>query len=104
MRVFSLEYIRQCLNSDQVNLLANKKKNSFKLKKEVGPFIVKDKPALPKAEERIKEMGLELTKSWNYDPHGIITTIRKTYDLFPYPHQSKSDIEKLANLESWEDV
>jgi hypothetical protein len=62
LRVFSLEFIRQHLNYDHVNFLANKKKTSFKLKKEVGPFIVKDKSTLQEVEERLKEMGLELTK------------------------------------------
>jgi len=84
--------------------LANKKKTSFKLKKELGPFIVKDNSTLQEVEEHLKEMGLDLTKAWNYDPHGVITTIRKKYGLLPYPHKSNPDIENLANLESLEDV
>jgi hypothetical protein len=95
LRFFSLEFIRQRLNYDHVNFLANKKKTSFKLKKEVGPFIVKDKSALQEEEEHLKEMGLELAETWNYDPHGVITARRKKYGLLPYPHQSKPNIEKL---------
>jgi hypothetical protein len=46
LRSFSLEFIRQRLNFDHVNLLANKKKTCLKMKKEVGIVIVKDKSEL----------------------------------------------------------
>jgi hypothetical protein len=49
-------------------------------------------------------MGLELVETWNYYPRGVITTRKKKYGLLPYPRQSKPNFEKLANLESWEDV
>jgi len=104
LRIFSLELIRQRLNYDHVNFLSNKKKTSFNLKKEVGPFIVKDRSALQEAEERLKEMGFELANTWNYYPHGVITTTRKKYGLPPYSHQLKPKREKVENLGSWEDV
>ena len=40
MRIFSLEYLRQILNSDSINFMATKKKTQFKLKNQVGPFII----------------------------------------------------------------
>jgi hypothetical protein len=60
LRIFSLEFVRRGLNFDHVNLLSNINKTSFKLKKEVGPFIVKDRSTLQEAEEHLKEMGLDL--------------------------------------------
>jgi hypothetical protein len=104
LRVLSLEFIRQHLNSNHVNLFANKKKTYFKLNKEVGPFIVKDKSSFQEAWECLKEMGLDIIEAWHYDPHGVIITRRKKYGLLPYPHQSKPYIEKLADLARWEDV
>ena len=38
MRLFSLEYIRQIIDSDSTNLLAAKKKTRFKIKNQVVPF------------------------------------------------------------------
>ena len=38
MRVFALEYLRQILNSDSINLLAATKKTQFKLKNQIGPL------------------------------------------------------------------
>jgi hypothetical protein len=44
--IFSLEYIRQRLNSDEIHFVPNKYKVNFKLKKEVGPFIVNTRSTL----------------------------------------------------------
>ena len=47
MRIFSLEYFRQIINSDEVNFLAVKKKTQFKMKNQFGPFICNNKEAGP---------------------------------------------------------
>jgi hypothetical protein len=39
-----------------------------------------------------------------YDPYLIITTKRMEHGTTPYGHQSKPQLEELANQESWEDV
>ena len=40
MRIFALEYLRQILNADSINFMEAKKKTQFKLKNQVGPFII----------------------------------------------------------------
>ena len=47
MRLFALEYIRQILNSDEINFLAAKKKTQFKIKNQVGPFFCNNRDAGP---------------------------------------------------------
>jgi hypothetical protein len=39
-RMFSLEYVRQILSSNEIHFVSNKHKATFKLKKDVGPFII----------------------------------------------------------------
>jgi len=39
MRTFSLEYIIQMLNSDDIHFVVAKKKSQFQIKTQVGPFI-----------------------------------------------------------------
>ena len=43
MIIFSLEYLRQILNFDSINFLAARKKTQFKLKNQVGPFIINNR-------------------------------------------------------------
>jgi len=45
MRIFSLEYFRQIINSDEVNFLSAKKKTQFKMKNQLGPFIFNNRDA-----------------------------------------------------------
>ena len=45
-RIFALEYLRQILNANAVNFIASKKKAQFKLKNQIGPFIVNSRDAL----------------------------------------------------------
>ena len=71
MRVFSLEYIRQILNSDSINLLVAKKKTQFKLKNQVGPFIWNHREAGIEASKQLLEYKFEEIFLWNYDPNGI---------------------------------
>lgn len=45
MRLFVLEYIREILNSYEVNFLSAKKKTQFKIKNQIGPFIINNRNA-----------------------------------------------------------
>jgi len=40
MRIFSLEYARNMLNMDEFHFVSNKNKVQFKLKENVGKYIV----------------------------------------------------------------
>ena len=44
-RIFAPEYLKQLLNADEVNFMASRKKTQFKLKNQVGPFIVNNREA-----------------------------------------------------------
>jgi len=40
MRIFALEFIRQSMRMDEIHFVSRKHKAQFKLKAQVGPFIV----------------------------------------------------------------
>jgi hypothetical protein len=52
-RIFSLEYIRQRFNFDQINFGTINQKTTFSLPTEVFYFIVKNKSALPCVENNV---------------------------------------------------
>ena len=56
MRIFSLEYIRQILNSDEINFLSTKKKTQFKIKNQLGPFICNNRNAGKEADKCLQKL------------------------------------------------
>jgi hypothetical protein len=104
IRIFALEYIRQRLNFDYIHFSSKKQKVTFKLKKEVGPFIVNTRATFQVAEKLLQEMGFQQGEVWTYDPHLIITNKRTKMGTIPYGHHSKPQLEPLENQDSWEDV
>jgi len=49
-------------------------------------------------------MGFQQGEMWIYDLHSIISKRRTKFGSIPYQHQSKQQLEMLANQDSWEDV
>lgn len=64
MRIFSLEYFRQIIKSDEVNFLAAKKKAQFKVKKKLGPFICNNREVGPKADKILQQMKFKNIFMW----------------------------------------
>jgi hypothetical protein len=58
-RIFSLEYVRKRLNSDEIHFVPNKYKVTFKLKKEVGPFIVNTRSTLQVTTKLLSTLGFQ---------------------------------------------
>lgn len=75
-RIFSLEYIRQMLNMDDLHFVSSKKKTQFKLKSHVGPYIVNTRVETKEVDKLLKEMKFKLKFTWYYDPLGIILKMR----------------------------
>jgi hypothetical protein len=67
-------------------LLQINKKVNFKLKKEVGPFIVNTRSTLEVVDKMLQEMGFQQGESWMYDPHFIITNKILENDIVSYGH------------------
>jgi hypothetical protein len=104
MRIFSLEFIRQSLNVDEVHFIPRRKKTNFKPKREIGPFIVHSRSTLQVLETMLQELGLEQGTTWQYDPLGVINNKRLELDISTYKHQSKPDLEQIRNLDTWEEI
>ena len=64
MRLFALEYIKQILNSDEVNFLSTMKKTQFKIKNEIGPFICNNRTASQQVEKYLQEFKFSQCLKW----------------------------------------
>jgi hypothetical protein len=96
-RIFALEYIRQRLNSDDIHFVSRKYKANFKLKKEVGPFIVNTRSTLQVTTKILSVMGFQQGEVWMYDPHSVISSKIISHGQAPYQHQHKAQVELLEN-------
>lgn len=97
MRIFSLEFIRQNLNVDQVHFVPMKKGYLFKFPKAVGPFIVNTRQDTQEVEKLLNDMCLLQVVEWAYDPHQIISKRRLENGYSAFVHESRPETEKLAN-------
>jgi hypothetical protein len=96
-KIFALEYIRQSLNLDDVHFVSRKYRASFKLKKEVGTFVVNSRSTLQVATKVLLDMGFQQGETWIYDPHALISSKMISYGQSPYHHEKKFKLELLAN-------
>jgi len=58
-RIFALAYIGKTLNLDDIHFVSRKYKANFKLKKEVGPFIVNTRSTLQVTKNIFLAMGFQ---------------------------------------------
>jgi hypothetical protein len=54
------------------------------------------------ADRFLKEMKLNTSFPWHYDPCGIIAETRLKNKISPYAHVPKLEIEKFMNQTEWE--
>jgi hypothetical protein len=102
VRIFSLEYIRQMINSDDIHFVSLKKKQQLRIKGKIGSFICNSRGVGEEADRFLKEMKFDASFLWHYDPCGIISEMRVKNKNIPYVHSPKPEIEKFANQTEWE--
>ena len=102
IRVFPLEYLRHVFNVDAIHFMASKKKTQFKLKNQIGPFIVNNRDAEKEIEKRLSELKFQVSFPWNYDPQGLLNNISVKNKLPPFIHEPNPDIENFSNHTEWE--
>lgn len=101
MRLFSLEYYRQMINSDEIHFMKTKKKAQLRIKDHLGLFICNKKKVGKEAEETLERLRLKKSFIWPYDPHSFICDRRKKHKLFPYIHHRIPEIEQYENQNEW---
>jgi hypothetical protein len=102
VRIFSLEYIRQIINSDDIHFVSLKKKQQLRFKGSIGSFICNNHGAREEADRMLREMNFFMSFPWHYDPCGIISEMRVKNKNIPYVHVSRPEVEKFANQTAWE--
>ena len=81
--------------------MSAKKKNQFKLKNQIGPFICNHRDAKKESAKQLLEFRFEESFPWNYDPQGILSKLRVKCKLTPFIHEVKPEIEKFSNRIEW---
>jgi hypothetical protein len=102
VRFFTLEYIRQIMNSDDVHFVSLKKKQQLRIKGQIGSFIYNNRGTGDEADKLLREMKFPISFTWRYDPYGIISEMRVTNKNAPYAHEPRPEIERFANQTEWE--
>ena len=82
--VFSMDLIRQKLILDIEHFLSSKNSSEIRYPWVVGPFIIKNKFALPMIEILLEEMGFLIEAAINYDPHHVISNRRQALKRKPF--------------------
>ena len=102
-RIFTMEFIRKKLASDELHFSDKIRKipKTFRIPTELGPFIIKSQQAYDIVKEKLKKMKFPTVGPWTYDPKGIILRLKDPVGKIstaenPY-HESQPVIEKLAN-------
>ena len=98
--VFSMEFIRKKLIVDTEHFLNFKKSIEIKYPSVVGPFIIKNKVALPMINSFLKEMGFFKEGVINYDPHHAISNRRQALKRKHFEHDEGSGSVEASN---WSD-
>ena len=95
--VFSLELIRQKLVVENEHFLNFKKSSEIKFPCFLGPFIIKNKFALPMIESLLREMGFHINVFIKYDPHHIISIRRQINKNKPFEHNEIACMPETIN-------
>lgn len=88
---------------DEINFVSKNKKSQFKLKVEIGTFIINTRVADKEVENLQIQMKFKSSFSWTYDPLGVISSLRVEKNSSPYTHISKLEIKQYVNQEVCEE-
>jgi hypothetical protein len=102
VRIFSLEYIRQIINSNDIHFVSLKKRHHLRIKGQIDSFICNNHGAGEEADIMLREMKFFMIFPWHYDPCGIISDMRVKNKNIPYVHEARPEVEKFANQTVWE--
>ena len=95
-----MELIRQKLIVETEHFLNFKNSNEIRYPWDVGPFIIKNKVALPMIESLLKEMGFFTKAAINYDCHHVISIRRQALKRNPFEN---FEVVGLAQAANWSD-
>ena len=101
VRVFDLEMIRQRFIVENDHFNNFRKSSDIKFPWAIGPFVIKNKAALPLIESLLREMGFPIEASINYDPHHIISIKRKANKNNPFEHHEVACLLEATNWSNY---
>ena len=87
------------MNMDDFHFVSMKQKEKFKLKAQLGPFIINTRATAKEKDNLLKQMKFKLSFTWSYDPLGIISRMRVEHKTTPYVHTTRPEIKQYVNQE-----
>jgi hypothetical protein len=102
IKIFSLEYIRQMIKSDDIHFVSLKKKQRLRIKGHIGSFIYNNQGTREEVDRLLKEMKFFVSFTWHYDPCRIISEMSIKNKNILYVHEYRPEVEKFANQIGWE--
>ena len=86
-RVFSLEFARQRVHTENEHFLNNKKGCNISFHYTIGPFVIKSSQTVQILIEILESMKLQRIEKMNYDPRGVMSTRKKEVRIQAFKHQ-----------------
>jgi len=102
--LFSLEYCRQILMTDQFHFVSKNKKSYFSLPAEVSSFLIKSRSYIDYINKFLTSYHLKNDISCNFYPYHVIFKHGKNVGLPVYQHCPNIAIEMIANKNTWQEV
>lgn len=78
--------------------MSKKKGTLFSYPYALSPLITRNKNAIDTLEKEMSSFGFMQDDGWWYDLLGIISQLKKQVGLSSYVHESKPELERVANL------
>lgn len=95
---FSYEVLRQTLIVIDFDFVSKNKKALFSFPYAIISLIVSHKTIVDIIEKEILSFGLMKDICWKYDPHAIISGLKKQVSISAYIHETRMEIEKVAKI------
>ena len=103
-RLFSLEFLRQRLISENDNFIKHKKASSLKFVFILEPFVVKTFFAANITDQILSSMRFDTDKALRYDPKGVMHQRRIEMNLKGYDAEQDEVLAALANTNLLEQI
>jgi hypothetical protein len=102
-QIFSLEYIKQKINSIHLYFSSKHQKTFFTLTTSLL-FYDKNKSVLTNVGKILSSYKVDVGKMLHYDPHHVISKLMSANKYAPYMNHDNLELERLANKEHCAEV
>jgi hypothetical protein len=103
VRIFSLHYIIQMVNSYDIHFVPVEKKQKLIIMTQFGSFICNNIATGEELDNLLKQMSFTQSFTWNYDPFGVISNLKVKQKNTHCARIHKPEVEKYMNQTEWQE-